>query len=131
MGHSDSTVTLRVYGHLFEGTQAKLSDQLDELRESSLRRAPQGPAPRALFHLRPEETHTARQRKWPGEAGIYQLEQVRRRSVSTQGLPADGVTRGVSHRPGPMILAATVRPRLVRVRPEQGPDKGVMTWRAT
>jgi integrase len=35
MGHSDATVTLRVYGHLFEGTQAKLSDQLDGLRAAA------------------------------------------------------------------------------------------------
>ena len=31
MGHSDPSVTLRVYDHLFEGTQAKLSEQLDAL----------------------------------------------------------------------------------------------------
>jgi integrase len=35
MGHSDPAVTLREYGHLFEGTQGKLSDQLDELRTLS------------------------------------------------------------------------------------------------
>jgi hypothetical protein len=32
-GHSDAAFTLRVYGHLFEGVQAKLSEQLDALRE--------------------------------------------------------------------------------------------------
>jgi integrase len=32
MGHSDAAFTLGVYGHLFEGVQAKLSDQLDALR---------------------------------------------------------------------------------------------------
>ncbi len=32
MGHSDAAFTLRVYGHLFEGVQAKLSEQLDALR---------------------------------------------------------------------------------------------------
>jgi integrase len=37
MGHSDPNVTLRVYGHLFEGTQAVLvlSEQLDALREAT------------------------------------------------------------------------------------------------
>ena len=32
MGHSDAAFTLRVYGHLFEGVQAKLSEPLDALR---------------------------------------------------------------------------------------------------
>ena len=35
MGHSDPAVTLRVYGHLFEGTQAELTRQLDALRAST------------------------------------------------------------------------------------------------
>jgi integrase len=35
MGHSDSSVTLREYGHLFEGTQAKLTEQLDALVQST------------------------------------------------------------------------------------------------
>jgi integrase len=35
MGHSDAAFTLRVYGHLFEGAQAKLSEQLDALREKT------------------------------------------------------------------------------------------------
>lgn len=35
MGHSDPAVTLRNYGHLFEGAQVKLSEQLDALREST------------------------------------------------------------------------------------------------
>jgi hypothetical protein len=35
MGHSDPAVTLREYGHLFEGAQQKLTDQLDALREST------------------------------------------------------------------------------------------------
>jgi integrase len=35
MGHSDSSVTLREYGHLFEGTQERLTEQLDGLREST------------------------------------------------------------------------------------------------
>ncbi len=33
MGHTDPAVTLRVYGHLFDGAQEKLTDQLDALRE--------------------------------------------------------------------------------------------------
>jgi integrase len=35
MGHSDSAVTLREYGHLFEGTQAKLTEQLDALVQAT------------------------------------------------------------------------------------------------
>jgi integrase len=35
MGHSDPAITLREYGHLFEGTQEKLSEQLDDLRQST------------------------------------------------------------------------------------------------
>ncbi len=35
MGHSDPAVTLRNYGHLFEGAQARLSEQLDALREAT------------------------------------------------------------------------------------------------
>ena len=31
-GHSDPTVTLRVYGHLFDGVQEKLTEELDQLR---------------------------------------------------------------------------------------------------
>jgi integrase len=33
MGHTDPTVTLRVYGHLFEGAQERLTDKIDALRE--------------------------------------------------------------------------------------------------
>lgn len=36
MGHSDPAVTLRVYGHLFEGRQEQLTEKLDELRRSTL-----------------------------------------------------------------------------------------------
>jgi hypothetical protein len=32
LGHSDVAFILRVYRHLFEGVQAKFSEQLDELR---------------------------------------------------------------------------------------------------
>jgi integrase len=35
MGHSDPSITLPVYGHLFKGTQARLSEQLDALREAT------------------------------------------------------------------------------------------------
>lgn len=32
MGHADPAVTLRECGHLFEGVQERLTEQLDELR---------------------------------------------------------------------------------------------------
>ena len=35
MGHSDPTVTLRVYGHLFDGVQEKLTADLDQLRRDT------------------------------------------------------------------------------------------------
>jgi hypothetical protein len=35
MGHSDPSVTLREYGHLFEGVQERVSEQLDELRRQT------------------------------------------------------------------------------------------------
>lgn len=35
MGHTDASITLRVYGHLFEGAQARLTEKLDALREST------------------------------------------------------------------------------------------------
>jgi len=35
MGHSDPAVTLREYGHLFEGAQERLSEQLDDLRQAT------------------------------------------------------------------------------------------------
>jgi hypothetical protein len=35
MGHRDPAMTLRVYGHLFEGTQAQLSEKIDELRAAT------------------------------------------------------------------------------------------------
>ena len=35
MGHSDPSVTLREYGHLIEGAQRRLTDDLDGLREST------------------------------------------------------------------------------------------------
>jgi integrase len=35
MGHSDPAITLRQYGHLIEGAQQRLTDQLDGLRSSA------------------------------------------------------------------------------------------------
>ena len=36
MGHSDPSVTLREYGHLFEGVQEQLTEKLDDLREATV-----------------------------------------------------------------------------------------------
>ncbi len=36
MGHSDPAMTLRLYGHLFEGAQVELSEKIDELRATSV-----------------------------------------------------------------------------------------------
>jgi hypothetical protein len=36
MGHSDPAMTLRLYGHLFEGAQIQLSEKIDELRAASM-----------------------------------------------------------------------------------------------
>jgi integrase len=35
LGHTDPTVTLRVYGHLFEGAQERLTDKLEERRKAA------------------------------------------------------------------------------------------------
>jgi len=35
MGHSDPSITLRVYGHLFAGVQESLTAELDELRKAT------------------------------------------------------------------------------------------------
>lgn len=35
MGHTDASITLRVYGHLFEGAQHRLTEKLDALREAT------------------------------------------------------------------------------------------------
>ncbi len=45
MGHSDPSVTLRVYGHLFEGVQQELTDRLDRRRQSVSRTAEPSSAP--------------------------------------------------------------------------------------
>jgi len=42
MGHSDPAMTLRVYGHLFEGAQERLTEQLDDLRSSVKKPASEG-----------------------------------------------------------------------------------------
>jgi hypothetical protein len=39
MGHSDPSITLRVYGHLFAGVQESLTAELDELRKATERAA--------------------------------------------------------------------------------------------
>jgi integrase len=44
LGHTDPGVTLRVYGHLFEGAQEELTDRLDRRRQAGPRRAPSSPA---------------------------------------------------------------------------------------
>jgi integrase len=43
MGHSDSSVTLREYGHLFEGTQERLTEQLDGLVQATAGHPPASP----------------------------------------------------------------------------------------
>jgi integrase len=45
MGHSDPAVTLRIYGHLFEGVQEELTDRLDRRRQAALRPTPSQAAP--------------------------------------------------------------------------------------
>lgn len=42
MGHTDPGMTLRVYGHLFEGVQERLTEQLDELRTAAAERSSEG-----------------------------------------------------------------------------------------
>jgi hypothetical protein len=48
MGHSDATVTLREYGHLFAGVQKRLSEQLEELRATSAATTPGEVVPLAV-----------------------------------------------------------------------------------
>ena len=45
MGHTDPSVTLRVYGHLFEGVQQELTDRLDQRRQSASRAVEPSTAP--------------------------------------------------------------------------------------
>lgn len=49
MGHSDPTVTLRVYGHLFDGVQEQLTAELDQLRRDTEASLGDG----AIVNLRP------------------------------------------------------------------------------
>jgi integrase len=44
LGHTDPGVTLRVYGHLFEGAQEELTDRLDRRRQAGPRRSPSSAA---------------------------------------------------------------------------------------
>lgn len=39
MGHADASVTLRVYGHLFKRAQARLTEKLDAIGQSTVRAA--------------------------------------------------------------------------------------------
>ena len=54
MGHTDPSVTLRVYGHLFEGVQEELTDRLDRRRQSVSRTAE--PSSASVLELRRRET---------------------------------------------------------------------------
>jgi integrase len=49
MGHSDPAMTLRLYGHLFEGAQAELSEKIDKLRADSV------PVNAAVIPIRPHD----------------------------------------------------------------------------
>jgi len=49
MGHTDPSVTLRVYGHLFEGVQEELTERLDRRRRAS---APQATSVAKVVGLR-------------------------------------------------------------------------------
>ena len=42
MGHADPSVTLRVYGHLFEGVQEELTERLDRRRQAVARATAKG-----------------------------------------------------------------------------------------
>jgi integrase len=53
MGHSDPTVTLRVYGHLFDGIQEKLTEELDQLRRDT-----EGPVDTPAVSLRDRRRKT-------------------------------------------------------------------------
>jgi hypothetical protein len=37
MGHTDPAITLKVYGHLFDGAQEKLTEEIDALRAQAER----------------------------------------------------------------------------------------------
>jgi hypothetical protein len=74
MGHSDPNVTLRVFGHLFEGAQAKLSEQLDALRAAT------AGAPEEAAVIELDERHSGRNRTretQPGRTLTPKIAQVR------------------------------------------------------
>ncbi len=48
MGHSEIGVTMNVYGHLFQGKQEKLTNDLDALAERTRRPARPDPAAVAI-----------------------------------------------------------------------------------
>jgi integrase len=51
MGHTDPAMTLRIYGHLFEGVQERLTEQLDELRRTTATEDATAP----VVHLAPRQ----------------------------------------------------------------------------
>lgn len=53
LGHSDASVTLKVYSHLFEGVQETLTGKLDELARAAEAALADGPAVVALDDRRP------------------------------------------------------------------------------
>jgi integrase len=52
MGHTDPGVTLRVYGHLFEGVQEELTERLDLRRRAATRLSDRPKAPVVELHRR-------------------------------------------------------------------------------
>jgi integrase len=68
MGHSDATVTLREYGHLFAGVQERLSEQLEDLRARSASATPGEVVPIAVRDA-PGRTQDAPGRKNPVRRG--------------------------------------------------------------
>lgn len=53
LGHTDPAVTLRIYGHLFEGAQEELTERLERRRQASSPRSSASPA--AVVELRRRE----------------------------------------------------------------------------
>ncbi len=74
MGHSDPSVTLREYGHLIEGAQQRLTDDLDGLRESTATALTEG----AIVDLDGTVQDTSRTR---GTRKRHKSGQVRSKSV--------------------------------------------------
>jgi integrase len=84
MGHSDASVTLREYCHLFAGVQERLSEQLEELRAQSSRTTPGDLVPLAIEDVagrtqdapgrkkavkRGSQRSSTRPEKWPLTSG--------------------------------------------------------------